>query len=140
MFKLAANVFADTPSCLKTVSNYDLAQEVFVRLTSSGPSTSSATVVNYICDRQYLYLIMTSANGKEFKDYINVNTPEYCLTVAAELNQYKNKVYDVSVAAICDRQYLYRVKLTTEPKFTKDYISTASESDCRTQASQLNKN
>jgi len=136
---LGVSAFADPNSCIKGVSNYELAQEVMVRLTSGSSTPATTGKVTYICDRQYLYFYVTNNVGKEIKEFVNTSSNQSCTEQAEELTQYKNKIHDLTIAAICDRHYLYILKMTGVPSLSKDWIATTSESDCRKQMTVLNK-
>ena len=123
---------------LNLATNQQLLDEVGRRLGS--PSTGENAIASYICDSSYLRTSVIGVSNKaELSTYIG--DLGRCQEQSGVLNQYKTKIYGLTLVAICDSSYLRRYKML--PAGTISEVDSTYMGDynrCVTQAKLLNQN
>lgn len=111
---LAVQAHATAPSCLKTVSDQDLLDEVALRMGRTTPNPNESALVSFSCRFQTLTISLVEAStGNEQREEMNLTDAGACAQLESFLtSRLANKaVSKAAIVASCRFQTLQRVSL-----------------------------
>ncbi|MES2962361.1 MAG: hypothetical protein V4760_00630 [Bdellovibrionota bacterium] len=114
LMSLNTSAFAAAPSCLKTVSDDDLLNEVSLRMGRSTPNPIDYAIPSFSCRFQTLIItLVDTSTGTEGREELNLTDVAACSTLETFLsNRAGNKsLPKPSIVAACRFQTLLRVSL-----------------------------
>jgi len=119
---------------LKQATNQQLLSELSSRLGSG--SNNGISILNGFCNRENLNLELETATSS-IKKSIDLTFSSTCTNSLMKLKF--GRFQGLKIAAICDRDEMYKIKASSAGTLTIDLIDHRTSSDCERSAAQINR-
>lgn len=137
-----ARAHADAPSCLKSVSDQDLLDEVSFRMGRTTPNPSASALASFSCRFQTLTVSLVDAtSGNEQKEEMQVTDPSACSVLETTLSSKigNRALTKAAIVAGCRFQTLLRVSLSPTAQLKKLQDQTLTDpSACNAARDRIN--